>query len=81
MYSFREDINLVKFISDNTALVQDIMQLDYLFSFENGGHKEKKYVGKLWTASHPDEFYTKWYQGKNTFKIKITKLYRIQSIL
>lgn len=64
MYSYREDMNLIKFISDETALVQDIMQLEYLFSFEKGGQKEIKYEGKLWTAAHPDQFFTEWYLRK-----------------
>ena len=57
LFSYREDINLVKFINDDTALVQDIMELEYLFGFEKGGQKDINYRGKLCTAAHPDQFF------------------------
>ena len=64
---FRIDVNILKFISEQTALVQQSIELDYVFSVEDGGYKETKYEGKIWTASHPDQFFTNWYLRKLKF--------------
>ena len=61
---FRTDINTLKFISDETALVQQSMELRYLYSVEDGGFKENRFEGKIWTASHPDQFFINWYLRK-----------------
>ena len=61
---FRVDQNTIKFIDDQSGLVQYVQELDYFFSVDNGGYANRKYTGKICTALHPDQFYESCYQGK-----------------
>mmetsp|Transcript_31764 Transcript_31764/g.36271 ORF Transcript_31764/g.36271 Transcript_31764/m.36271 type:complete len:98 (+) Transcript_31764:3-296(+) len=57
--SFKINTNTLQLIDEATGEQKREIQLDYLYSVEDGGYTERVYSGKLCKASHPDEFFEK----------------------